>query len=87
MKTNKSSKTGKVIGTILMVIGAGAVISFFSSQKNRSKSQEKALELGNYLLEKVKDEKNMLSNKSKKLMSKTKSAGQEIDKMLSEYNN
>lgn len=87
MKLEKSNKTSKVIKTILMLIGAGAVVGFFSSQRNRTKTQEKALEFGDYLLEKVKDEKDMLSSKTKELIRKTKDAGQDVDKILSEYAN
>ncbi|WP_373494048.1 hypothetical protein [Aquiflexum sp.] len=87
MKAEKSNKTGKVIKTILMLIGAGAVVGFFSSQRNRAKTQEKAQEFGNYLLEKVKDEKDMISNKTKELIRKTKAAGEDVDNVLSEYRN
>jgi uncharacterized protein HemX len=85
MKKMKSNKTGKVLGTILMVIGAGAFVGFFSSQKNRSKTQEKALELGNYVLGKVDAEKNTLISKAKELIRKTKSVEQDIDGLLSTY--
>lgn len=82
LKKVKSNKTGRVIGTILMVIGAGAVIGFFSSKRNRTKSQEKAKELGNYLLAKVEDEKYILTNKAKDLISKTREVGKDIDGLL-----
>jgi uncharacterized protein YoxC len=85
MKTEKSNKGVKVIKTILMVIGAGALAVYFSKERNRSKSQEKALELGNYLLGKVKEEKDYISNKTKDLIRKTKTAKDDIDSILSDY--
>jgi hypothetical protein len=85
MKTKSSKTTGRIIGSVLMVIGAGALVGFFSSQKNRSKSQEKALEFGNYILGKVKSEKKILSNKAKELIRKTKGAGDEIEAILAKY--
>jgi len=85
MKTKSSKTTGRVIGSVLMVIGAGALVGFFSSQKNRSKSKEKALEFGNFILGKMKSEKKILSNKAKELIRKTKGAGEEIDAILSKY--
>ncbi|WP_194973911.1 hypothetical protein [Aquiflexum lacus] len=87
MKTAKSNKKGKVLKTIMMVIGAGALAVYFSKERNRSKSQEKALELGNYLLGKMNDEKRILSSKAKDLIKRTKASGKEIDNILSEYNN
>lgn len=85
MKIEKSNTTGTVIKTILMVIGAGALAAYFSNERNRTKSKEKALELGNYLLGKVEEEKDYISNKTKKLMRKSKAAGNEIDNILSDY--
>lgn len=78
MKTEKSNKIGKVIKTILMVIGAGALAVYFSDERNRTKTKEKAQDLGNYLLDKVEDEKDYISNKTNDLMRKAKAAGNEI---------
>ena len=85
MKTKSSKTTGRVIGSVLMVIGAGALVGFFSSQKNRSKSKEKALGFGNFILGKMKSEKKILSNKAKELIRKTNGASEEIDTILSKY--
>jgi hypothetical protein len=87
MRIEKSNKLGRFLKTTLMVIGAGALAVYFSDEKNRIRSQKKASELGNYLLGKVKEEKDYISNKSKDLMNKTKDAGKDINKTLSEYGN
>ena len=85
MKEGKSNKTGKVIGTILMVIGAGSIIGFFSSQRNRINSRKKALEIGNYLLGKVQHEKKEIGKKTRELISKTKDVDKDIVGLLSNF--
>jgi uncharacterized protein HemX len=85
MKTKSSKTTGRVIGSVLMVIGAGALVGFFSSKKNRSKSQEKLLEFGNFILGKVNSESKILNNKAKELVQKIKNNGENIDGLLSRY--
>jgi hypothetical protein len=85
METEKSNKTEKVIKTILMVIGAGALAVYFSKERNRSQGRKKALEFGNYLLGKMNKEKKLLSNKAQDLIRKTKDTGDDIENILSDY--
>ncbi|WP_373522399.1 hypothetical protein [Aquiflexum sp.] len=65
MKVEKSNKLGRFLKTTMMVIGAGVLAVYLSDEKNRVKSREKASEWGNYLLGKVKDEKDYISKKAK----------------------
>lgn len=86
MKTEKLYKSGQVVGTILMVIGAGAVVGFFASQRNRTKTQKKAKEIGGFIVDKVNAEKRILGNKVMELMQKPRGIGFDMNGSLSRYN-
>ena len=60
MKTGKLNKSGQIVGLILMGIGAGAVVNFFSSKRNRTKIQKKAKEIGTLILDEVNAKKRLL---------------------------
>jgi len=76
---------GAIIGAVLMMIGAGAAISYFSSQKNRSKSADKAKDLGNYLIERIKSENESLTNKAKRFIRRINNEGKNMETPLSKY--
>jgi hypothetical protein len=85
MKTETSNTTRKVIGTTLMLIGAGTIIGFVSSKRNRIDIQEKALDFGNYLIGMVKSEKSALGEKAREFVRIAKKSSDEIDGQLSKY--
>jgi hypothetical protein len=85
MKTENSNTISKVIGTTLMLIGAGTVLSYISSKRNRNDIQEKAAELGDYLIGIFKEEKDNLGKKANELISKARDVNDEIDGQLSKY--
>jgi cell division protein FtsL len=85
MKTENSNIGGKVITTTLMLIGAGTVLSFLSSKRNRIDIQDKATDLGNQIIGIFKKEKENLSKKAKDLISKANDINDEIDGQLSRY--
>lgn len=85
MKTENSNTISKIIGTTLMLIGAGTLISFISSKRNRNDVQEKALDFGNSLIGMLKSEKRALGEKAREFVKIAKNTSDEIDGQLSKY--
>jgi folate-dependent tRNA-U54 methylase TrmFO/GidA len=61
MKFSNSNQSRSIVGSVLMIIGAGAIISFFSKKSN----QEKATQAINDFLNMLKEEGNSLKDKAK----------------------
>lgn len=68
MKLSNSNPTGIIVSSILMVIGAGAIIGFFSKKSN----QKKASQASKYLIKKMKEEGKTLKNKAKNRLESSK---------------
>lgn len=74
MKLSNSNPTGIIVSSILMVIGAGAIIGFFSKKSN----QKKASQASNYLIKKMKEEGKMLKNKAKNRIESSREAMENV---------
>ncbi|WP_113921972.1 hypothetical protein [Cognataquiflexum aquatile] len=61
MKISKSNPTGLIVSSVLMVIGAGAIIGFFTKKSN----QKKASQASKFFMKKLKEEGKSLKNKAK----------------------
>lgn len=61
MKLSNSNPTGLIVSSILMVIGAGAIIGFFSKKRN----QKKASQASKFFMKKLKEEGKSLKNQAK----------------------
>ncbi|GHB35028.1 hypothetical protein [Mongoliitalea lutea] len=85
MKTKKLYTSGQVVSAILMVIGAGAMVGFFATKRNRIKTQKKAKEIGGFIVDKVNAEKKRLGNKVMELMQKPIGIGFDLKESMSKY--
>jgi hypothetical protein len=61
MKISNSNPTGLIVSSVLMVIGAGAIIGFFAKKSN----QKKASQASKFFMKKLKEEGKSLKNKAK----------------------
>ena len=68
MKYSNSNPTGWIFSSVLMVIGAGAIINYFAKKTN----QKKVNEAGKYLFKKLKEEGRTLKNKAKNKIDSSK---------------
>ena len=68
MKYSNSNPTGWIFSSVLMVIGAGTIISYFAKKTN----QKKVNEAGKYLFKKLKEEGRTLKNKAKNKIDSSK---------------
>jgi hypothetical protein len=77
MKISDSNPTGLIVSSILMVIGAGAIIGFFFQKNRNNISKNKVKKTGEYLAKKLKKEGRILKDKVKSRMNASKTALEE----------
>lgn len=76
MKFSNSNQSRSIVGSLLMVIGAGAIINFLSKKSN----QEKASQAINRFMDMLKDEGNSLKDKAKDKRDASRRALEDISK-------
>lgn len=78
MKISDSNPTGLIVSSVLMVIGAGAIIGFFFQKNRNNISKKKVKQTGEYLAKKLKKEGRILKDKVKSRMDASKTALEEV---------
>ncbi|MCH6201815.1 hypothetical protein MMU07_19705 [Aquiflexum sp. LQ15W] len=78
MKISDSNPTGLVVSSLLMVIGAGAIIGFFFQKNRNNISKKKVKQTGEYLAKKLKKEGRILKDKVKSRLNASKTALEEV---------
>lgn len=78
MKISDSNPTGLIVSSVLMVIGAGAIIGFFFKKNKNSISKKKVKQTGEYIAKKLKKEGRILKDKVKGRMNDSKAALEEV---------
>jgi folate-dependent tRNA-U54 methylase TrmFO/GidA len=76
MKFSNSNQSRSIVGSLLIVIGAGAIINFFSKKSN----QEKASQAINRFMDMLKDEGNSLKDKAKDKRDASRRALEDVSK-------
>ncbi|MCR9015852.1 hypothetical protein [Aquiflexum gelatinilyticum] len=78
MKISDSNPTGLIVSSVLMVIGAGAIIGFFFKKNRNNISKKKVKQTGEYLAKKLKKEGRILKDKVKSRIDASKTALEEV---------
>jgi hypothetical protein len=78
MKISNSNPTGIIVSSILMIIGAGAILGFFFNKKNGIITKKEAKQTGKYIAQQFNNKGKKLKNKVKDQVDASKSVLKEV---------